>query len=148
MKTAQLSSTVVSDIIATFSIRDRGRKFCRPGSDVPVPIQCEGKSHRTRRRSSQEHVVLPCRLGDRVLLPLYSHTWGERVVVSFEWSVALPPEADVQQLAMLWINRMSKSRLPTQKPMSQLKPNLKPPCSEQVSSENIESAPAVLPNRY
>jgi NADPH:quinone reductase-like Zn-dependent oxidoreductase len=44
------------------------------------------------------------KVGDRVLLPLYSHTWRERVVVPSNGLVPLPPEADVQQLAMLRIN--------------------------------------------
>ncbi len=42
--------------------------------------------------------------GDRVLLPLYSNTWRERVVVPAAGLVPLPPEADVRQLAMLRIN--------------------------------------------
>jgi NADPH:quinone reductase-like Zn-dependent oxidoreductase len=44
------------------------------------------------------------KVGDRVLLPLYSGTWRERVLVSARGLVALPPEADVQQLAVLRIN--------------------------------------------
>jgi NADPH:quinone reductase-like Zn-dependent oxidoreductase len=48
--------------------------------------------------------VSTVKVGDRVLLPLYSNTWRERVLVSARGLVALPPEADVQQLAMLRIN--------------------------------------------
>src|SRR5260370_399822 len=48
--------------------------------------------------------VSTVKVGDRVLLPLYSNTWRERVLVSARDLVALPPEADVQQLAMLRIN--------------------------------------------
>ena len=48
--------------------------------------------------------VSDVKIGDRVLLPLYSNTWRERVVVSARSLVPLPPEADVQQLAMLRIN--------------------------------------------
>src|SRR5260370_9139697 len=48
--------------------------------------------------------VSTVKVGDRVLLPLYSDTWRERVLVSARGLVALPPEADVQQLAMLRIN--------------------------------------------
>jgi NADPH:quinone reductase and related Zn-dependent oxidoreductases len=48
--------------------------------------------------------VSNAKVGDRVLLPLYSHTWRERVVVPSNGLVFLPPEADVQQLAMLRIN--------------------------------------------
>jgi NADPH:quinone reductase-like Zn-dependent oxidoreductase len=48
--------------------------------------------------------VSTVKVGDRVPLPLYSGTWRERVLVSARDLVALPPEADVQQLAMLRIN--------------------------------------------
>ena len=44
------------------------------------------------------------KIGDRVLLPLYSNSWRERIVVPARKLVPLPPEADVQQLAMLRIN--------------------------------------------
>jgi NADPH:quinone reductase-like Zn-dependent oxidoreductase len=44
------------------------------------------------------------RLGDRVLAPLSSFTWRERIVVSAGGLSALPAEADPQQLAMLAIN--------------------------------------------
>jgi NADPH:quinone reductase-like Zn-dependent oxidoreductase len=43
-------------------------------------------------------------VGDRVLLPLYSNSWRERIVVPARKLVSLPPEADVRQLAMLRIN--------------------------------------------
>lgn len=43
-------------------------------------------------------------VGDRVLLPLYSGTWRERMIVGSEGLSALPANADVQQLAMLRIN--------------------------------------------
>src|SRR5260370_17891608 len=48
--------------------------------------------------------VSTVKVGDRVLLPIYSGTWRERVLVSAHGLVALPPEADVQQLSMLRIN--------------------------------------------
>jgi hypothetical protein len=48
--------------------------------------------------------VSTVKVGDRVLLPIYSGTWRKRVLVSAHGLVALPPEADVQQLAMLRIN--------------------------------------------
>jgi NADPH:quinone reductase-like Zn-dependent oxidoreductase len=35
------------------------------------------------------------KVGDRVVLPIYSNTWQERVLVSARGLVALPPEADV-----------------------------------------------------
>jgi NADPH:quinone reductase-like Zn-dependent oxidoreductase len=44
------------------------------------------------------------KVGDRAVLPLYSNTWQERVLISARCLVALPPEADVQQLSMLRIN--------------------------------------------
>ena len=42
--------------------------------------------------------------GDRVLLPRYSHTWRERMVVAATRVVPLPPHADARQLAMLRID--------------------------------------------
>ncbi len=42
--------------------------------------------------------------GDRVLAPLSSFTWRERMVVPANGLFALPPGADPQQLAMLAIN--------------------------------------------
>jgi NADPH:quinone reductase-like Zn-dependent oxidoreductase len=44
------------------------------------------------------------KLGDRVLAPLSSFTWRERMVVSADDLFALPPDADPRQLAMLTIN--------------------------------------------
>src|SRR5580700_5478087 len=44
------------------------------------------------------------KLGDRVLAPLSSFTWRERMVISAGGLSALPPDADPQQLAMLGIN--------------------------------------------
>jgi NADPH:quinone reductase-like Zn-dependent oxidoreductase len=49
--------------------------------------------------------------GDRVLAPLSSFTWRERMVVSANGLFALPPEADPQQLAMLSINPPTASLL-------------------------------------
>jgi NADPH:quinone reductase-like Zn-dependent oxidoreductase len=42
--------------------------------------------------------------GDRVLAPLSSFTWRERMVISAKGLFALPPGADPQQLSMLSIN--------------------------------------------
>lgn len=42
--------------------------------------------------------------GDRVMLPVYSMTWRERIVVPVSGLVVLPPHADLQQLSMLRIN--------------------------------------------
>jgi NADPH:quinone reductase-like Zn-dependent oxidoreductase len=44
------------------------------------------------------------KLGDRVLAPLGSFTWRERMVISASGLFALPPEVDPRQLAMLAIN--------------------------------------------
>jgi NADPH:quinone reductase-like Zn-dependent oxidoreductase len=44
------------------------------------------------------------KLGDRVLAPLSSFTWRERMVISADGLFALPPDADPRQLAMLTIN--------------------------------------------
>ena len=48
--------------------------------------------------------VTNVKAGDRVLVPYYSLAWTERVVVPATGLFALPPDADVQQLAMLGIN--------------------------------------------
>src|SRR6201998_3136032 len=44
------------------------------------------------------------KVGDRVLAPLSSFTWRERMVISAGGLSTLPPDADPQQLAMLAIN--------------------------------------------
>ena len=44
------------------------------------------------------------RVGDHVTLPIGSFTWRERMVVNAEGMVALPADANPQQLAMLSIN--------------------------------------------
>jgi NADPH:quinone reductase-like Zn-dependent oxidoreductase len=44
------------------------------------------------------------KVGDRVLAPLSSFTWRERMVISADGLFALPPGADPRQLAMLAIN--------------------------------------------
>src|SRR4029077_796680 len=44
------------------------------------------------------------KVGDRVLAPLSSLTWRERMVLSADGLFALPPNADPRQLAMLAIN--------------------------------------------
>jgi NADPH:quinone reductase-like Zn-dependent oxidoreductase len=44
------------------------------------------------------------KIGDRVLAPLSSFTWRERMVVPASGLFALPPGADPQQLSMLAIN--------------------------------------------
>jgi NADPH:quinone reductase-like Zn-dependent oxidoreductase len=44
------------------------------------------------------------KVGDRVLAPLSSFTWRERMVISADGLFALPADADPRQLAMLSIN--------------------------------------------
>jgi NADPH:quinone reductase-like Zn-dependent oxidoreductase len=44
------------------------------------------------------------KVGDRVLAPLSSFTWRERMLTSADGLFALPPDADPQQLSMLAIN--------------------------------------------
>src|SRR5271167_4743583 len=44
------------------------------------------------------------KVGDRVLPPLSSFTWQERMIISANGLFALPPDADPQQLSMLAIN--------------------------------------------
>ncbi len=44
------------------------------------------------------------KVGDRVLAPLSSFTWRERMILSASGLFALPPAADPQQLSMLAIN--------------------------------------------
>src|SRR5258705_5754103 len=44
------------------------------------------------------------KLGDRVLAPLSSFTWRERMVMSADGLFDLPPDADPRQLGMLSIN--------------------------------------------
>jgi NADPH:quinone reductase-like Zn-dependent oxidoreductase len=48
--------------------------------------------------------VASIKVGDRVLAPLSSFTWRERMVISAGGLSALPPDADPRQLAMLGIN--------------------------------------------
>src|ERR1700676_5340108 len=44
------------------------------------------------------------KVGDRVLAPLSSFTWRERMVISADCLFALPADADPRELAMLSIN--------------------------------------------
>src|ERR1700719_1961275 len=48
--------------------------------------------------------VASVKVGDRVLAPFSSFTWRERMVVSANGPLALPPDADSQQLAVPAIN--------------------------------------------
>src|SRR5580700_11245818 len=51
------------------------------------------------------------KVGDRVVVPLSSFAWRERMVTSADGLFALPPAADPQQLAMLGINPPTASLL-------------------------------------
>ncbi|MFD1561703.1 hypothetical protein ACFSHT_39655 [Paraburkholderia silviterrae] len=51
------------------------------------------------------------KVGDRVVPPLYSLTWREKMIIPAEGLFALPPDADIQQLAMLRINPVSAALL-------------------------------------
>jgi NADPH:quinone reductase-like Zn-dependent oxidoreductase len=51
------------------------------------------------------------KVGDRVLAPLSSFTWRERMVLPADGLFALPPGADPQQLSMLAINPPTASLL-------------------------------------
>lgn len=70
--------------------------------DTPIPafVGNEGVGRVLEAGSRVSHV----KVGDRVLAPLYSWTWRERLTVPAEGLFALPSAVDVQQLAMLRIN--------------------------------------------
>jgi NADPH:quinone reductase-like Zn-dependent oxidoreductase len=76
----------------------RGIYAMRPA--LPTVIGNEGVGRALAVGRGVENV----KVGDRVLPPLSSFTWRERMVVSANGLFALPPEADPQQLAMLAIN--------------------------------------------
>jgi NADPH:quinone reductase-like Zn-dependent oxidoreductase len=76
----------------------RGIYALRP--PLPTVIGNEGVG-RVLAVGSGVHNV---KVGDRVLAPLSSFTWRERMVVSADGLFALPPDADPRQLAMLAIN--------------------------------------------
>jgi NADPH:quinone reductase-like Zn-dependent oxidoreductase len=67
---------------------------------LPAVIGNEGVGRVLAVGSGVESV----KVGDRVLAPLGSFTWRERVVIPAGGLFALPPDADPQQLAMLGIN--------------------------------------------
>ena len=76
----------------------RGIYAVRPA--LPTVIGNEGVGRVLAVGRGVENV----KVGDRVLPPLSSFTWRERMVVGANGLFALPPEADPQQLAMLAIN--------------------------------------------
>ena len=67
---------------------------------LPTVIGNEGVGRVLARGPRVESV----KVGDRVLAPLSSFTWRERMVISAGGLSTLPPDADPQQLAMLAIN--------------------------------------------
>src|SRR6202050_1858618 len=76
----------------------RGIYGIRPA--LPTVIGGEGVGRVLAVGAGLENV----KVGDRVLAPLSSFTWRERMVISADGLFALPPGADPQQLAMLAIN--------------------------------------------
>src|ERR1700757_5201834 len=76
----------------------RGIYGIRPA--LPSVIGGEGVARVIAAGTGVENV----KVGDRVLAPLSSFTWRERMVVPASGLFALPPGADPQQLSMLAIN--------------------------------------------
>jgi len=76
----------------------RGIYASRPA--LPTVIGNEGVGHVLAVGRGVENV----KVGDRVLAPLSSFTWRERMVIPASGLFALPADADPQQLAMLAIN--------------------------------------------
>jgi NADPH:quinone reductase-like Zn-dependent oxidoreductase len=76
----------------------RGLYGTRP--ELPSVIGNEGVGRILALGAGVENV----KVGDRVLAPLSSFTWRERMVVSASGLFALPANADPQQLSMLAIN--------------------------------------------
>ena len=76
----------------------RGAYGIRPA--LPTVIGNEAVGHILAAGVGVKNV----KVGDRVLAPLSSFTWRERMVVPADGLFALPPDADPQQLSMLAIN--------------------------------------------
>jgi NADPH:quinone reductase-like Zn-dependent oxidoreductase len=74
---------------------------------LPSVIGNEGVGHVVAVGPGVKNVAV----GDRVLVPLSSFAWRERLVTSADGLFALPPGADPQQLAMLGINPPTASLL-------------------------------------
>src|SRR5271154_3741653 len=76
----------------------RGIYGIRPA--LPTVVGGEGVGRVLAVGAGAENV----KVGDRVVAPLSSFTWRERMVISAEGLFALPADADPQQLSMLAIN--------------------------------------------
>jgi NADPH:quinone reductase-like Zn-dependent oxidoreductase len=76
----------------------RGAYPLRPS--LPSVIGNEGVGRILAVGPGVENVAV----GDRVLTPLYSFAWAERIVAPADGLFALPADVDPQQLAMLTIN--------------------------------------------
>src|SRR5258708_10378483 len=76
----------------------RGTYAVRPA--LPTVIGNEGVGRVLRVGPGVKTV----KTGDRVVVPLSSFAWRERMLIPAEGLFALPPRADPQQLAMLGIN--------------------------------------------
>jgi NADPH:quinone reductase-like Zn-dependent oxidoreductase len=74
---------------------------------LPSPVGNEGVG----RVLAVGKGVVNLSVGDSVVLPLYSFTWRERMVVSASSVIAVTQSADLQQLAMLRINGVTASLL-------------------------------------
>lgn len=77
---------------------------------LPSPIGNEGVGHIIAVGAG----VTSLSIGDRVLLPLYSLTWRERLLVPAAAVTVLPKDADPEQLAMLRINAVTAGLLLSQ----------------------------------
>jgi len=74
---------------------------------LPSPVGNEGVG----RVLAVGKGVVNLSVGDSVVLPLYSFTWRERMLVSASSVIAVTQSADLQQLAMLRINGVTASLL-------------------------------------
>lgn len=77
---------------------------------LPSPIGNEGVGHVLAVGAGVTRVSI----GDRIVLPLYSLTWREQLIVSEADVTPVPISADAEQLAMLRINAVTAGLLLTQ----------------------------------
>ncbi len=77
---------------------------------LPSPIGNEGVGHVLAIGADVTQVSV----GDRIVLPLYSLTWRQRLIVSAADVTPVPHNADARQLAMLRINAVTAGLLLTQ----------------------------------